>query len=94
MQDTFLSASDFHVGAVVNIFARLFLMTDADTFTLQYMETEPDKFPFASFEKVRPTHTHTHTLLQAQFVNLCQPLPTPLHTFTNTRERPQKGAAP
>jgi Ca2+-binding EF-hand superfamily protein len=44
--------SDFHVGAEVHCFGRLFDLLDADLYTLNYMAAHPETFPMANPEAI------------------------------------------
>ncbi|XP_012498259.1 PREDICTED: EF-hand domain-containing family member C2 [Propithecus coquereli] len=46
----YIKAEDLYVGATVNINGYLFLLLNADEYTLNYMEKNSDKFPFSNFE--------------------------------------------
>lgn len=43
---------DFYVGAVVDIFANRYLLTDADEYAFRYMEDHRDEFPVADVDAV------------------------------------------
>ncbi|XP_020140631.1 EF-hand domain-containing family member C2 [Microcebus murinus] len=46
----YIKAEELYVGATVNINGYLFLLLNADEYTLNYMEKNSDKFPFSNFE--------------------------------------------
>nr|XP_012421704.1 PREDICTED: EF-hand domain-containing family member C2 [Odobenus rosmarus divergens] len=48
----YIKAEDLYIGAKVNVNGYLFLLLNADEYTLNYMETNSDKFPMSSIELV------------------------------------------
>jgi hypothetical protein len=47
-----LAAVDMRVGEVLEVFSRGFELMEADSKTLTYMESNPEDFPHASYDKV------------------------------------------
>ncbi|GIL93769.1 hypothetical protein Vretimale_70 [Volvox reticuliferus] len=52
------SDTDMQVGAILEVFGRGFQLQDADTFTLEYMEGQSYRFPWADYDKVRSKLTN------------------------------------
>ncbi|XP_055454245.1 EF-hand domain-containing family member C2 [Psammomys obesus] len=46
----YIKAEELYVGAIVNINGYLFILLNADEYTLKYMENNTDKFPYSNFE--------------------------------------------
>ncbi|XP_050996941.1 EF-hand domain-containing family member C2 [Acomys russatus] len=46
----YIKAEEFYIGATVNINGYLFFLLNADEYTLNYMESNTDKFPYSNFE--------------------------------------------
>ncbi|XP_034504673.1 EF-hand domain-containing family member C2 isoform X2 [Ailuropoda melanoleuca] len=48
----YIKAEELYIGAKVNVNGYLFLLVNADEYTLNYMETNSDKFPMSSIELI------------------------------------------
>eukprot|EP01112_Ceratiomyxa_fruticulosa_P012055 TRINITY_DN331_c0_g1_i2.p1 TRINITY_DN331_c0_g1~~TRINITY_DN331_c0_g1_i2.p1 ORF type:complete len:632 (+),score=147.75 TRINITY_DN331_c0_g1_i2:262-2157(+) len=48
----YYSPSDFYVGAVIDIFGRKIVLTDAAEFVFSHMEANPDEFPKADLHRI------------------------------------------
>nr|BAC26479.1 unnamed protein product [Mus musculus] len=46
----YIKAEELYIGATVNINGYLFILLNADEYTLNYMENNTDKFPYSNFE--------------------------------------------
>lgn len=49
---TWFKPADFHIGAIIEISAVVFLLLGADEYTLKFMEEQPSEFPFADAAQV------------------------------------------
>jgi hypothetical protein len=51
-KDAFYEAKDFFIGAVIEVYRHLFVLHDADEFAFNYMESNPDLFPYSNLELI------------------------------------------
>ncbi|KAM6323523.1 LOW QUALITY PROTEIN: EF-hand domain-containing protein 1-like [Aegotheles albertisi] len=50
---TYYQTSDLTIGATVEVFGHRFVVTDADEYVLNYMESKAERFPAASLQSLR-----------------------------------------
>ncbi|OBS72185.1 hypothetical protein A6R68_13237 [Neotoma lepida] len=46
----YIKAEELYIGATVNVNGYLFILLNADDYTLRYMENNTDKFPYSNFD--------------------------------------------
>ncbi|KFP78272.1 EF-hand domain-containing protein 1, partial [Acanthisitta chloris] len=60
---TYYGPSDFTIGSTIEVFGHKFVITDADEYVLNYMESNADSFPAATLQSLRD-HFHPQQVVK------------------------------
>ncbi|NXG66683.1 EFHC1 protein, partial [Hemiprocne comata] len=60
---TYYEPSDFTIGSTIEVFGHRFIITDADEYVLNYMESNAERFPAATLQSLRD-HFHPRQVVK------------------------------